>query len=92
MQCWLDDGHGMEATMMAHNAGWHKTCHLKFNKTKIKHLQGKSGAEAIAHISSAVHTGTSCSKVDLTKKPPVFSAIHQQALHASMNVPPMILI
>ena len=21
-QCWLDDGHGIEATMMTHSAGW----------------------------------------------------------------------
>ena len=86
----LDDGHDMEATMMAHNAGWQKAC-LKFNKTKLERLQGKSSAEAVAHISSAVHTCSSCNKVDLTflcDTPP----IHQQALHASMNVPPMILI
>ena len=21
-QCWLEDGHGIEATMMTHSAGW----------------------------------------------------------------------
>ena len=31
----LDDGDGTEATMMRYNAGWHKTCHLKFNQTKL---------------------------------------------------------
>ena len=58
--------------MMAHNAGWHKTCHLKCNKTKPEHLQGKSIAEVMAHTSSAVHTRSSCSKVDLTEAPCFF--------------------
>ena len=31
----LDDGDGTEATMMRYHAGWHKTCHLKFNLTKL---------------------------------------------------------
>ena len=29
----LDDGDGIEAMLMRHLAGWHKTCSLKFNKT-----------------------------------------------------------
>ena len=69
--------------MMAHNAGWHKTCRLKFNKTKLEHLQGKFSAEAMAHTSSTIAKWTS-------QRPPVFSVIHQQALHASMNIPLMI--
>ena len=31
----LDDGNGTKATMMRYHAGWHKTCHLKFNLTKL---------------------------------------------------------
>ena len=26
----LDDGDGIEATLMKHHAGWHKTCRLNF--------------------------------------------------------------
>ena len=76
---------------MAHNAGWHKTCHLKCNKTKLEHLQGKS-TEVMSHTSSAVHTHILAVAKLTTQRPPIFSVKHQQALHISMNVPPMILI
>ena len=32
----LDDGDGIEATLTRHHAGWHKSCHLKFNQTKLE--------------------------------------------------------
>lgn len=35
----LNDGDGIEATMMRHHASWHKTCRLKFNLTKLKLLE-----------------------------------------------------
>ena len=41
---------------MRHHAGWHKTCHLKFNQTKLKRLQ-KITKEKIS--SSVVHTHSS---------------------------------
>ena len=31
----LDDGDGIEATLMKH-VGWRRTCHLKFNQTKLE--------------------------------------------------------
>ena len=34
----LDDGDGIEASLRRHHAGWHKTCHLKFNLTKLEQL------------------------------------------------------
>ena len=34
----IDDGDGFEATMMRHQASWHKTCRLKFNQTKLDWL------------------------------------------------------
>ena len=37
----LDDGDGIEATLMRHLAGLHKTCSLKFNQTKLERLQKK---------------------------------------------------
>ena len=44
----LDDGDGIEATLMRHHAGWHKTCRLKFNQTKLERLQKKT-KEKLAH-------------------------------------------
>ena len=37
----LDDGDGIEAALMRHHAGWHNTCGLKFNQTKLERLQKK---------------------------------------------------
>ena len=31
----LDDGDGIKATLMRHQACWYKTCRLKFNQTKL---------------------------------------------------------
>ena len=57
----LDDGDGIEATLMRHHAGWHKTCHLKFNLTKLERLQKTK--EKIG--TSAVHTCSNHSSIDL---------------------------
>ena len=46
----LDDGDGLEATMMRHHASWHKSCRLKFNQTQLKRLQRKSVEEEKAVI------------------------------------------
>ena len=32
----LDEGNGIEQTLLEHNAKWHKSCHMKFNTTKLK--------------------------------------------------------
>ena len=32
----LDDGGGIEATLARNRAGWHKSCRLKFNQTKLE--------------------------------------------------------
>lgn len=61
----LDDGDGIEATMMKHHASWHKTCRLKFNETKLQRLQNKSTDEGKASASSAMLTRSSLGKVDL---------------------------
>ena len=31
----LDEGNGIEATLIEHKAKWHKSCHSKFNATKL---------------------------------------------------------
>ena len=41
----LDDGDGIEATLMRHHASWHKTCRLKFNQTKLERLGMRSTLE-----------------------------------------------
>ena len=37
----LDDGDGIEATMMRHNVCWHKACRVKFSQTKLEQLKRK---------------------------------------------------
>jgi len=37
----IDDGDGIEATMIRHQACWHKTCRVKFNQTKLDRLNEK---------------------------------------------------
>ena len=46
----LDDGDGTEATLMRHHAGWHKTCHLKFNQTKLEQLQKNLAHQLCTHV------------------------------------------
>ena len=35
----LDEGQGVEATMVAHQAKWHKTCMLKYNNTMLRRAE-----------------------------------------------------
>ena len=35
----LDDGNGIEATFHENNARWHKSCHTKFNNTKLQRAE-----------------------------------------------------
>ena len=37
----LDDGDGIEATLIRHQAYWHKACRLNFNQTKLDQLNKK---------------------------------------------------
>ncbi len=37
----LDEGNGIEATLMEHGAKWHKCCHTKFNVTKLRRAEKK---------------------------------------------------
>jgi len=41
----LDEGNGIEATLIAHCAKWHKSCRLKLNQTKLDRLQNKQEAK-----------------------------------------------
>ena len=35
----LDEGHGIEAAMVANSAGYHETCRLKYNRTKLQRAE-----------------------------------------------------
>ena len=59
----LNDGDGIEATLMRHQAGWHKACRLKFSQLKLDRLQEKSD-EGI-DTPSSVHTRSNQNTVEL---------------------------
>ena len=37
--CRLDEGDGIEVAMVANNAGYHQTCRLKYNRTKLQRAE-----------------------------------------------------
>lgn len=51
----LDDGNGVEASLIAHNALWHKTCRLKYNQTMLQRHSRRSAEEQQSGTPS-VHT------------------------------------
>jgi hypothetical protein len=79
----LDEGEGIEATMVNHLAVWHKTCRLKFNQTKLDRLKAKFASEGDADTSSAVHTRSSQSTVLLAEATCFFCDEHagSEGLH-----------
>jgi len=42
----LDEGSGMEATMISNQAMWHKSCYNKFNVTKLKRAEKRKSSTA----------------------------------------------
>lgn len=70
----LDEGQGVEATMVAHQAKWHKTCMLQYNNTMLRRAEKRLIASSSAfgstdnvpgkrtrtHSSEATTSGTSC--------------------------------
>lgn len=64
----LDDGEGIEATLMKHCACWHKTCRLKFNQTKLDRLNKKEKHETISTRSQGVQTRSSTDVIDAKKE------------------------
>ena len=38
----LDEGHGVEAAFIAHNACWHRSCRLMYNNTKLERARKRS--------------------------------------------------
>src|SRR5664279_1323790 len=41
----LDEGSGIEATLLTRRAKWHKTCRDNFNDTKLKRLEKRKSVE-----------------------------------------------
>ena len=39
----LDHGNGVESTFKEQNAKWHKSCYLKFGKSKLEHAKKQKG-------------------------------------------------
>ena len=48
----LDEGHGVEATMVAHQAKWHYTCMLQYNNTMLRRAEKRPIASSSAFGSS----------------------------------------
>jgi hypothetical protein len=62
----LDDGHGIEAAMVAHGAKYHQTCRLQYNNTKLQRAQkralkkaGESDEEQAACKRTRLHSRSS---------------------------------
>ena len=77
----LDDGDGIEATLMRHLAGLHKTCSLKFNQTKLERLQKKL-KKKLAH---QLCTHVQVTALLILKMTSVSFAISQLDLKVSTN-------
>lgn len=41
----LDEGNGIEATLLEHEAKWHKSCHTKFNITQLHRAEKRKSTE-----------------------------------------------
>ena len=58
----LDSGGGLEATLVANSAKWHKTCRLKFNQTKLERMKQKTLLDTQSGAgTSTIHTRSSAS-------------------------------
>ena len=58
----LNEGHGVEAALIVHNAGWHRSCRLKYNNTKLerarKHSKDTPADDAAGDSSASVSKRT----------------------------------
>ena len=81
----LNDGDGMEATLVRHNARWHKTCRLKGNQTKLERLVKSKDMKACP---SAVTTRSRLT----SQRPYASSAMNLLALTLSTELVHMTLM
>ena len=80
----LDDGDGIEATMMRHSACWHIACEVKFSQTKLERLEKK-----LSERVKSVPMQTCSSKESVMLD--VSSVMKLLVLHVFIVLPPMTL-
>ena len=61
----LDEGHGVEAAFIAHNACWHRSCRLTYNNTKLERARKRSkdispddAGEGSSNVSNHTRSGS----------------------------------
>ena len=86
----LDNGDGIEATLMRHQAFWHKTCLLKFNQTKLDRLH-KKVVLVEDPLSMQAHSSQSKVYIELKYDICLFYDISLLVLRFFIMLPPMIL-
>lgn len=52
----LDEGDGLEAAFIAHNACWHRSCRLKYNNTKLQRVRKHSRDTSVDEASECSST------------------------------------
>lgn len=50
----LDEGNGIEATLLKHEAKWHKSCHTKFNVTKLLRAEKRKSTVEDSDLENAI--------------------------------------
>ena len=59
----LNEGNGIETTLIAHCAKWHKSCRLKLNQTNLDHLQNKQEAKKPSTLSAVQTRGKQSTRI-----------------------------
>jgi len=62
----LDKGDGIEATLRAHGAQWHKKCRLRFNK-KMFDQYSRAEEAKVQQSGTSVHTQAACKRSESTE-------------------------
>ena len=82
----LDEGNGIEVTMMNNNARYHQSCRLRYNNTKLHRAEKKAQSEEYNTSMGCMHTRSKCTDTSSTKeicffcgKPPSNIGIHEAA-------------
>jgi len=82
----LDDGNGIEVTMVKNNAQYHQSCRLKYNNLKLHRAEKRAKSEEYSIGMGCMHTRSMCTDTNIKKdacffcgKPPGSSGIHEAA-------------
>ena len=60
----LDNGNGIQSTFTEENAKWHKSCYLKFGRTKLERANRKRKSEEDGTMSKRIFTCSSSGETD----------------------------